>query len=101
MPGLLANSKENTMKNWLVGTALRLLWLAAGRLGRDISKLIEEAEARGLGGRSAFDYVWRQAKGRYSDVGDWLLNLLIEALLGQHAAGLGELAGKLRWPRLG
>jgi hypothetical protein len=89
------------MKNWLVRTALSLLWLAAGRLGRDITRFIAEAGARGLGGREAFDYVWRQAKGRYSDVGDWLLNLLIEGLVGARAAGLGELAGKLRWPRLG
>jgi hypothetical protein len=87
------------MKNWLVCTALRLLWLAAGRLGRDISRFIEDAEGRGLSGREAFDYVWRQAKGRYSDVGDWLLNLLIEGLVGARAAGLGELVGKLRWPR--
>ena len=88
------------MKNWLVKTALKLLWLAGGRLGQDIARLIAEAERLGLEGREAFNYVWRQAKARYSDIGDWLLNLLIEALLGQRAAQLGGLAAKLRWPRL-
>lgn len=86
------------MRNFLALTGLRLLWLAAGQLGRDLLGFIEDAEALSLSGREAFNYVWRQARQRYKQPGDWLLNLLIEALLAKQLLATGELSSKLNWP---
>lgn len=89
------------MRDWLLKNALKLLWLALGQFGKELMRFVEEAEKQKLKGREAFDYVWRRAKVRYQDCGDWLLNLAIEALVGKQADKLGKLKLKLRWPKLG
>lgn len=86
------------MRKFLLKTGLGILWLAAGELGRDLLAWIELAEGHGLRGRQAFDYVWRKARARYRDIGGWLLNLLIEALLARHLAKQGQLDASLEWP---
>ncbi len=83
------------MRDKLLAWGLRLIWLAAGRLGRELAQWITEAQGRGLTGRDAFEYVWRKAKLRYTDVGDWLLNLCIEAGVGQVKGKAGSAAARL------
>lgn len=89
------------MRDWLLKSALKLLWLALGQFGTELMRFVQEAEKQQLKGREAFDYVWRRAKVRYQDCGDWLLNLAIEALVGKRAEQLSKLKKKLRWPDLG
>lgn len=86
------------MKNWMMRIGLSLIWLAAGTLGKDILNWMEDAEKHGLSGKAAFEYVWRKTKTRYSDIGDWLLNLLIEVVVGKKIDLEGRLYQKLRWP---
>lgn len=87
------------MRNWLMKVALQLIWSVTGKLGQDLARWIEDAKAQGLDGREAFDFVWRTAKVYYRDIDDWLLNLLIEAILGHQFAGTDKLLRKLRWPK--
>jgi hypothetical protein len=79
--------------------AFSLIWAVTGKLGKDLARWIDDAEAQGLKGREAFDFVWNTAKAHYHDIGDWLLNLLIETVLGQKFAKTGKLLKKLRWPK--
>lgn len=83
------------MKDRLLTWGLNLICLAAGKLGQDLASFIAEASARSLTGREAFDYVWRKARARYAKIGDWLLNLLIEAGVGQAKLKAGSAAVKL------
>lgn len=87
------------MKNVLITWALNLLWLAVGKLGKDLLRWIDDAQLEGLEGRNAFDYVWSKAKVSYHDIGDWLLNLIIEATLGKKAIMEKKLKKKLKWPK--
>ena len=87
------------MRNWLMKIAFSLIWAVTGKLGKDLARWIDEAERKGLKDRQAFDFVWRAAKAHYSDIGDWLLNLLIETVLGKKFAEGGKLLKKLRWPK--
>ena len=80
------------MKTKLLAWGLNLIWLAAGDLGKALSGWIAEASARSLAGRDAFEYVWRKAKTHYASIGDWLLNLLIEAGVGQAKLKTGALS---------
>jgi hypothetical protein len=84
------------MKDKLFTWGLRLIWTAAGELGRELAAWIAEASTRGLTGREAFEFVWRKAKARYTTIGDWLLNLLIETAVGQAKLKAGSAA--LKWP---
>ena len=86
------------MKNWLLSIGLTFIWLAAGRLGKDILQWMDDAEKHGLSGKAAFEYVWRKTRTNYSDIGDWLLNLLIEVSFGKKSSLAGELQRKLKWP---
>jgi hypothetical protein len=89
------------MRNFLTRLGLVCIWRAAGKLGRDLVAWIELAEKQGFSGRQAFDFVWRKAKSRYHDVGDWLLNLLIETQLARRFKALGQLGQRLKWPGQG
>jgi hypothetical protein len=84
------------MKNKLLTWGLKLIWTAAGDLSNELAAWITEAAGRGFAGREAFEYVWRKAKARYSTIGDWLLNLLIETAVGQAKLQAGGAA--LKWP---
>lgn len=87
------------MRNWLMKVAFTLIWSVTGRLGRDLARWVDDAEEQGLEGREAFDFVWRTAKFHYSDIGDWLLNLLIETTVGHKFEAADKLWKKLRWPK--
>jgi hypothetical protein len=84
------------MKNWLITTGLKLAWLALGKLGHDLLEWIKQANDRKLTDRDAFEYVWRKAKTKYADIGDWLLNLVIEVAVGKSKLSSGKF--KLKWP---
>ncbi len=87
------------MRNWMLNIGLKMLWTAAGGLGKDLMAWVEEAGGHGLNGRNAFDYVWRKAKTRFPEVGGWLLNLLIETAVGRRHSLERKLRKKLRWPK--
>ncbi len=86
------------MKAWIIGLLLNFLMAFAGRVGRDALKFIDDADTHGLEGRGAFDFVWRKLKTEHSDIGDWVLNWVIENAIGVKAFRLGKLAKKLKWP---
>ena len=98
-PLTLLTLRRIEMRNWLMKIAFSLIWAVTGKLGKDLARWIDEAERKGLKDRQAFDFVWRAAKAHYSDIGDWLLNLLIETVLGKKFADGGKLLKKLRWPK--
>ncbi len=87
------------MRNFFLKIALGIIWSVAGKLGKDLVAWISDADKHGLEGQAAFQFVWRKAKTQYNDIGDWLLNLLIESLVGKQSLLEGKLAKKLKWPK--
>lgn len=87
------------MLKWAIGILIDLVWMLAKDLGRDLAAWIDEASNLGLKDRAAFEHVWKCAKSKYSDIGDWALNFLIEAVVGKKAKDkAGGILTKLKLP---
>lgn len=89
----------DSIKRWLIGKLLEILWRLFGKLGTYVETWVTQADAKGLSGREAWEYVVDQAKATFPDLGEWLLNLLIEVTIGKREAQARKLLKKLKPPR--
>ena len=89
----------DSIKKWLIGKLLEVLWRLFGKLGGYIETWVTEASNQGLNGREAWEYVVERAKATFPDLGEWLLNLLIEVTIGKKEAQARKLLKKLKFPK--
>lgn len=89
----------DSIKKWLIGKLLEILWRLFGKLGKYIELWVNDASTAGLTGREAWTYVVERAKKEFPDLGEWLLNLLIEVTVGKKEAQARKLLKKLKFPK--
>lgn len=89
---------KESIKKWLIGVLIRVLFETIGKFGKEVAEIIAEADAKGLAGREAWEYVTKRAKEQWPDIGEWFLNLVIEVTVGKKEAQARKLLKKLKFP---
>lgn len=84
----------------VISIFIRLLFALVGKAGPIVIDAIDAAkEAQYEDGNQARAFVVDRVKKQLPDIGEWLLNWLIENALGLEAIKLGKLKKKLKWPK--